>query len=83
MVRFQSESSLHSNSFGFPRTESHYVVLAVLKLTLCRPGWPQTYKELPASASGLKDGIQLFLLPYQMFQVIGRNDLSLGEDIHI
>jgi hypothetical protein len=29
---------------------SHYVALAAVNL-LCRPGWPQTYRDLPGSAS--------------------------------
>lgn len=51
-------SSKSSSSFiitAFLRKMSYYIVLAILKL--CRPGWPWTYRDLPASASlvlGLK-----------------------------
>jgi hypothetical protein len=35
-----------------------YVALAVLELTLYRPGWPWTHRDLPASAS-LSAGIKV------------------------
>ena len=35
----------------FLKTGSLYVALVVLELSLYRPDWPQTHRDLPSSAS--------------------------------